>query len=214
MSTLADMIADDLGLMDGAETVSIADRGGAWSVTCQAIPSALKTWEIEKSKGAYRAGDMRLHAQAAAFPLPPKPGDTALRADGSALIVLAATEATIRTRYACVVRSLAIAGATTVTAELMMLSGRLDAMGVEIMEYVPTGQSWTAQLQPLDVPMIESEDDRLRAAQTFRLYLPVRPVLSPRSAFRVGGKLYRWKASADADRIDLLPNVDLEDLPL
>lgn len=215
MPTLAEMIADDLGLMDGAETVTLRDRAGAWEAPASVIPRMLSTREAARSDGAYKAGDVRLHSQANALSLPVKPGDIATRADGSVFTIVGVETATLGTRYAMVTRRCVIEGATTVEAELFRLSERESLSGAPVLEHLPTGISYTAQLQPQDVGSIETaDDDRERPAQTWRLYLPTLPALGVNDAFRIDGTFYRWKASADANRIDMLPNVDLEELPL
>jgi len=200
--------------MDGAETVTLRDRAGAWEFPVSVIPRMLSTREADRSDGAYKVGDVRLHVQASALPLAPKPGDLATRADGQVFTLVGVDTATVGTRYAMTTRRCVIEGATTVEAELFTLTNRADAMGAIVVEHSATGVSYTAQMQPMDVPELEVLDDRERPRQTWRLYLPTLPALSVNDAFRIGGVFYRWKASADTARIDLLPNVDLEEVPL
>ncbi len=216
MLPLSDMISDDMGLMDGAEAVIVADRAGSWAVpVADAIPRMLSLREVARSDGAYRAGDVRIHAKASLFAAAPKPGDVVTRADASVAVVVGVDTATLATRYALITRGLKIEGATTVEAELFRSANRESSTGAIVLDHIATGVSYTAQMQPMDVPAIEEADDgRERPAQTWRLYLPTMPMLDTGDAFRIDGTFYRWKASADAARIDMLPSVDLEELPL
>ncbi|MBX3380898.1 MAG: hypothetical protein KF805_12470 [Phycisphaeraceae bacterium] len=215
MPSLAEMIEDDLSLMDGHEAVIVRDRAGAWEFPVSLIPRLLSVREAAKSDGAYRMGDVRLHAQANALSIPAKPGDIATRADGSVYTILSVDTATLGTRFAMVTRRCVIEGATVVEAELYRLSDRKDSMGAVVLDHVPSGVSYTAQMQPMDVGSIEvADDERERPARVWRLYLPSMPSLGVNDAFRIGGTFYRWSASADSDRIDMLPNVELVELPL
>ncbi|MBS0187292.1 MAG: hypothetical protein JSS51_04440 [Planctomycetes bacterium] len=209
---LAEAISEDLALMDGLEQLTVRDRAGRWQVLTEGVPSKLRTSEIAKSNGAYLADDIRLHVASKDFPQAPKPGDVVIRDSGQPMVVLEAGEATLRTRIPLVVRNATIRGATAATAELLRLSGEVDAAGAPVDQYIATGDTMVCQLQPNDVARSETDEDRFEPAATHTVFLLSLPVLEARDAFRIGGKLYRWTGTSDASRIDQLPSVQVEEV--
>lgn len=110
MSVGFDPSTDFQDVTDGLEAVTLNRRRSSSNVSvAKALQRAVTTSEVEASDGQYIQGDVRWHLPVAEVAVTPRTGDRIVDAAGAYWIVLTVQEATLRARWMCVSRNLAIA---------------------------------------------------------------------------------------------------------
>ena len=198
---IASSIASDFEIFDDQQVVAVNERNGLWSANVNAVVRAIRNFEVDRSEGAYRAGDVRVHFKAGDFAIAPKVGDF-IQVGGSDFVVIEGpTVATLGTRLQVACRSIEIEGSEAVEFSVERLSGRRDAAGAEVIEYVPTGVVGPGRLQPIDTGENQIRDGAVGPAREFAFHTTTALTLNPRDVIRVGTRRFAWRSLASEQDI-------------
>lgn len=143
-------------LFDGRISVKVTRRGVAsYKRLNDCVQRAIGITEQARSQGAYKAGDVLLSIPVAVCDgWSPQMGDVVTMSDVDDLmttdyVIMAFDIVTLRTRYRCQLRSLAVAGYFATTVAIYVDKGnRTDGMGAPVvnLEQIETGRA--ARVEP------------------------------------------------------------------
>jgi len=202
--------SDDFpSVTDALEAVTVRRPGSSdATVVAHALRQAVRTREAERSEGRYTSADVVWHLPAAEIAQPPRPGDMLVDAAAGRWTVLEVAQATLRSRWRCVARNLAV------------LHGLDDCIDLEKADFArgeggaeePTWHVWKAGLRARIQPGsadLQTEHDRQGIAARFKVFLadevPIDHTLRIRGP---DGAIYAITGYRKADAIDALLEID------
>jgi hypothetical protein len=201
--------SDDFpSVTDGLEAVTVRRPGSSAAAVVDALRQAVHTREAERSEGRYTAGDVAWNLPASQLAEPPRPGDVIVDAAGQRWTVLEASQLTLRSRWRCVARNLAV------------FHGLDDYIDLEKAEFARgeggAGESawhvWRAglraRIQPASAEM-KTLRDRQATAAHFKVFLADDVPLD--HTVRIRGPdaaIYAITGYRKADAIDALMEID------
>jgi len=200
---------DFVSVTDALEAVAVRRPGSSTATAvAHALRHAVLTREAERSNGRYTAGDVVWHLPAVEMAEPPRPGDVIVDAAAQRWTVLEVAQATLRSRWRCVARNLAV------------FHGLDDYIDLEKAEFAkgdggagePTWHVWKAGLRARIQPAtadLQADHDRQGIAARFKVFLadeaPIDHTLRIRGP---GGEIYTITGYQKADAIDALLEID------
>ena len=218
-----DPSADFARAIDGAESVTLrrrgADPGSSGTIVAHALRRALhthqsqarsrqNTWKTVPSGGHYTAGDLVWHLPAEELSEPPRPGDVIVDASNRRFTILEIREATLRSRWQCFARNLAVAyGLDDAVCILKAVYAKGDGGAAET-----TWRTWKtgvrARIQPVAADATAASGARQTIAR-YQIFLEEDAALDPTHLIRgPDGTFYKIQSAAGAGRIDELQTVD------
>lgn len=205
-------LSGDLLLVDGLQPVSIRLAGEAFD---RPVPDALRrdvsVREVAASNGDYRLGDTRWHLPTCEFCREILPGTTITDGDGTVWTVLTVGKQTLSTRWACTARAIEITAglSQTISIERMVL-GKGEHGQQVIESWSPLYAGVRAKIQPQSTDM-EGERSRRTARVTHTVYVAAQVTLKEKDRIRCGDRKFGVRAVRNAERIDLLTEIDVEE---
>ncbi len=202
--------SDDFpSVADGLEAVTVTRLGSlAATAVAHVLRQAVHTREAERSQGRYTAADVAWNLPASEMPEPPRPGDAIIDAAGQRWTVLEVSQVTLRNRWRCVARNLAV------------FHGLDDFIDLEKAEFAkgdggaeePTWHVWKAGLRARIQPAtaeIRAEHERQTAAAQFKVFLEDETPLDHTLRIRgPDGTIYAITGYRKAEAIDALMEID------
>jgi stage V sporulation protein SpoVS len=200
---------DFTSVTDALEAVTVRRPGSsAVAAVAHALRQAVRTREAERSEGRYTAGDVVWHLPAAEIAEPPRPGDVIVDAAAERWTVLEVAQATLRSRWRCVARNLAV------------FHGLDDYIDLERAEFAkgqggadePAWHVWKAGLRARIQPAtadVQIEHERQTLAARFKVFLADEVTID--HALRIrgpGGAIYAITGYRKAETIDALLEID------
>jgi hypothetical protein len=173
-----------------------------------ALRQAIRTREAEHSGGRYTSSDVVWHLPAAGVPYEPRPGDVLVESNGRRWTVLDVGQATLRTRWRCICRDLAIAGGLDQEIQIEKAVYRKTPGGVEEAVWQTWRSGVQARIQPIAVETAGAHDRDATVAR-FRVFCAEDLPLD--HTYRIKdhrGAMYRILACRKAERIDALLEID------
>lgn len=220
VNTIADL-RDDFWLMDGLEKVVHGSRRAAGSpyvdTNVHALPLAINSKEMATSNGVYRASDTVWHIPTREFVVTtkPKPGDTVTEWDGTVWTVLEVGHHALTGNWRCVARNLTVAYDLSQRITIETCGTVENGIGKDVAAAMT--QSWRdryvnipARMQPIQDELVT---DQLQRGAQRRYTVFVDRELDVRNdagfdRIRFDGVLYAITGYRNAERIDMLPEID------
>jgi head-tail adaptor len=205
-------LANDIALMDGLATVSLVARGETAGVEISALRRDINTREAAASNGRYLTADVRFHWQFTDSDAEnvPSVGDSIIDVDGT-WTILEVGLATLRTRWACVCRNLAIQSGLGTLIKIQKATWAKDSNGSQVATWADLYTSVPARIQP--VMSDETSDKRhLRNQDTYEVFTTSAVIVS--KDHRIVGsdnKVYRITGLRNPERVDQLLTILCEE---
>ena len=212
-----DPSADFAAAADGAEAVTLQRRGSApgspGTDVAHALRRAVTTREAAESNGYYTASDVTWHLPTEELGDAPELGDVITDGDGRHWTVLEVQLATLRTRWRCATRSLAIVYALDDTITVLKATYVKDDGGAA----EPTWWPWKTGVRARIQPQAAKADSEHQARQTTARYrIFVEEDLAVDHTHRIegpDGAIYKITGVTGAERIGELQTIEAEVTP-
>ncbi len=215
--------ADDLvKAVDGLETVTLYHRGSSeQTVVTHALRRAVttreararnrfNTWKAVASDGRYTASDLNWHLPTVHLDRAPRLGDVIVHAEARRWTILDVRLTTLRTRWTCSSRNLAVVYGLDDTVSILKANYiKGDAGAAE-----PVWCLWKtgvrARIQPFEADM-GTQHQAMRATRRFQIFIEEDVALDHRHCIQgPDGTVYRIIRSLGVERIGELQSIDAE----
>jgi hypothetical protein len=212
-----DPAADFAAAADGSEAVTLLRRGDApgspGSVVAHALRRAVGVREAAESNGHYTASDVVWHLPVEELGDPPHLGDVIADAAHQQWTVLEVQLVTLRTRWRCAARSLAIVYALDDTITILKAAYTKSSGGAAQAVW----QTWKTGVRARIQPAAAAVGSQHRARQTARraqIFVVENLALDHHCRIQgPDGSVYRVLGSTGAERIGELQTIEAELLP-
>jgi hypothetical protein len=199
-------------IADGLQTVKLIRRPRSTSVEIDgALSSAATTEPLQPSHGKYLGCDIVWHLPTAvleAASVEPRPGDVIVDAPGRRWTVLAASQATLQSRWRCPARDLAVAHGLDAYVDIERATYSKDEAGAVAASWSTAHTGLAARIQPIDDAPMEHQQRHTTRAR-YKVYLAEAVELDHACRLRgADGTCYRIDKVTRPERIDLLLEVD------
>ena len=208
-----DPSADFLDVVDLLEPVMLQQRGGEAVRVWHALRRSISTQEATASDGGCTKSDVCWHLSQAECETCPRLGDAIVDADGRHWTVLAVDQSRAPARWSCTCRDLAVVHQLD------------DVISIEQAEYVkgvggamvPTWHTWRtgirARIQPKSAETAEQRE-ALQTVKRFLVYVADDVTVDhTHRVRRADGTIYRVCSSTQAERLDELQIIEVEQEP-
>ncbi len=174
-----------------------------------ALSHTVRTREAQRSGGRYTSSDVVWHLPAAELPDEPRPGDVLIEASGRRWTILDVQQASLRTRWRCVCRRLAIRDGLNQQIRIERATYHKTAGGAEEAVWQVWRTAVPARIQPLAAETT-GRHDRDGTAARFRVFCG--DDLRLDHTYRIrgpDGTAYRIAACRKSERIDAVMEIDV-----
>ncbi|MBN2476902.1 MAG: hypothetical protein JXB62_20005 [Pirellulales bacterium] len=227
MTPQFDPTADFARVSDALETVTLRRRGTG---TTTAVGGALRqpigsggatareaharnrynTWKEVAGDGRHVASDVVWHLPDEQLGAAPRLGDVIVDGDGRRWTILRIQQTTLRTRWRCVSRSLAIAFGLDDTVTILKATHAKSDAGAFEATWRPWKTGVRARIQPAAVD-VETEHRARRTRRRFQIFLEEDVPLNHAHRIKApDGIVYQVRGSNGTERIGELQAVDAE----
>lgn len=209
--------SDDWEIWDNVESVALVTgvRTNAftnWTVTGKRLPISYK--ELVASAGAYTMQDITWLIPTKHLPANANPrlGDRIEPADGTSWTVTEATLNTLKSYWRLTTRNLVLVHGLADTANLMRPENQQDSVGARLPVYANVSGSTSLPIRVQETEaVVENRNGKRQATRKFTGYVGRR--IYPQANDRIvtsDGTIYQLTGWRNADRLDLLMELDLE----
>jgi len=217
MSLNFDPSTDFADMVDGTETVTLRRRGSTpgspGTVISHALRRAVTTREAAESNGRYTASDVNWHLPAEQLSAAPRLGDVLTDADGRRWTILDVQLATLRTRWQCATRNLAVVYGLDDTVTILKATYAKEEGGAAEPTWRPWKTGVRARIQPA-VAEVASEHQARQTTTRYRIFVEEDLVLNHTHQIQgPDGTIYKITGTTGAQRIGELPTVEAEVTP-
>ncbi len=225
MTVNFDPSEDFAAAADGTETVTLLRRGSSdQTVLSGALRRAMTTqearvrnrydtWKLVASDGRVTAADLVWHLPAGQLSDAPRLGDAIVDADGRRWTVLDVQLATLRTRWQCGTRDLAVAYGLDDTVTILKATYTKGDGGAAEATWLPWKTGIRARVQPAAAD-VDTQHRARRTIQRYRIFMEEDVALDPTHCIRGSdGTIYKIRGTVGAERIGQLQTVDVEVTP-
>lgn len=209
MATGFDPSTDFARVIDDLTQITLIRAGTSTeTVINSALSQTIRTREAEHSGGRYLSSDVVWHLPAAQLSEAPRPGDALVEGGGRRWTILDAQQATLRSRWRCVCRDLAIPDGLDEFIDIEKALYQKTPAGSQQPVWYTWRAAVRARIQPADLKA-GAEPDRDVTAARFTVFLAEDLALD--HTYRLkgpDGAIYRITSCRKAGRIDALMEVD------
>lgn len=225
MTVNFDPTSDFADVVDGTQTVTLSRRGSSsQTVVTHALRRAVdlqearvrnlyNTWKAVPSEGRHTAADVTWHLPKEQLGESPRLGDLIVDGSGRRWTVLDVQTATLKTRWQCFARELAVVyGLDDTVAILAAVYAKGDGGAAE-----PTWQTWKtgvrARIQPAEVD-VDVEHQARRTSRRFQIFVEEDVALDHNHRIQgPDGTVYSVRGTSGTERIDQVQTIDAEVSP-
>lgn len=195
---------------DGLQAVTLTRPKSSVSVLVpHALRSIVRARQAAQSSGRYTSSDVAWHLPAGEMPVEPQAGDLIVDADDCRWTVLDVEKTTLGSRWRCVSRSLAVVHGLDAYVDVEEATFTKGQGGAATRTWRTWKTGLSARIQPVETG-IRSEHDRKVARARYTIFLAHDLALDRRHRIRgPDGTLYQIVAVREADRIDVLTEIDV-----
>lgn len=220
-----DPSADFAKAADGLETVTLRRRGSSQeTVITHALRHTVTTREASRrgrygtskgvpSDGRQTASDVTWHLATEQLSDSPRLGDAIVDADGRRWTILDVQRTTLRTRWRCATRNLALVYGLDDTVTILKASYLKGEAGAAEPTWRPWRTGIRARIQPVAVD-VATEHQARRATTRYQIFVEEDLVLDHTHCVRgPDGTIYKVLGSHGAQRIGELQTIEAEATP-
>ena len=202
--------ADDLAqVADGIETVTVTRPGTSTAtVVSGALRSLVRASDAARSAGRFTATDAAWHLPTSELTEAPRAGDVIVDSDDARWTVLAVGATTLRGRWRCVARNLAVEHGLDAYVDIERATLTKGTDGAETVAWHTWKTGLAAKIQPVAGEPVDEHDRRVTRS-TAKIYLAQDLELDRTHRVRgPDGTVYRVQSYRKADRVDALMEID------
>lgn len=218
--------SDDFAdVVDGTETVTLKRRGsGNQTVVTRALRRVVdtrearvrnryNTWKSVASEGRHTASDAAWHLPSEQLGDAPRLGDLIIDGAGVRWTILDVQLTTLRTRWQCISRNLAVAYGLDDTITILRASYAKGAGGAAEASWRPWKTGVRARVQPAEADVGTAHQAR-RTTRRFQIFVEEDVTLDHTHRIQgPDGTIYKIKGSNGTQRIDQVQTIDAEVIP-
>lgn len=202
-------LTNDYELFDGQATVELWQPEATAAITVAgALRGPIARQEAVPAGGQVVQADAVWNLPVAELAERPRLGSLIVESSGAAWTVLTVDLQTLATRWRCTTRQLVIEGAD-IEVDLQRPTWEPDAAGAPSASYTTYASAVTARVTVLDEQAQRQQDEQLGVA-TMRVYLGLRLTVQVDDRVLYAGHVLRVIRVTGLDRIDRLPELDVE----